>query len=399
MEALKAASLSNEPGSRRSAEVEVDLEEEFERKLEAAERLRNRLSEAEAEEARRDPHARRVPRPCGLTIHTGRGCGYGCLYCYIWDMGLGGPPTPYPLKGLQLAYALAINPAVALGANGALLAFGSVTEPLQLETVGKTIEYLSSISRELGNPIQLSTKAYVSKDLARRMRSACRKASMLVTVVTLSLSKLLEPGAPSPPKRFESIRNLVEAGFHTSLFLRPILPGLPVEGLVEVLEKARGSGARGVVLGSLRVSSGILKRLKAAGYPYLDDLLRRLPSEPRGRRQITLREADLKKMIAKRAEAVGLRVYPSACAANIDAHELGCAACKMGPCGDLDKVPSFDIESLRKLSKRYSLEILAVAEEGFKITLKLRGPRKPALQFREFVKALTKREVVLRLRG
>ncbi|MEM4497864.1 MAG: radical SAM protein, partial [Nitrososphaerota archaeon] len=50
------------------------------------------LDERELEVARRDPHARRLPRPCGLTVHTGLGCKFGCLYCYIYDMGFSRAP-------------------------------------------------------------------------------------------------------------------------------------------------------------------------------------------------------------------------------------------------------------------------------------------------------------------
>jgi len=62
----------------------VDLAEGFERKLELADRLREVLSEEEAREAEGDSHAPRLPRPCGLTVHSGIGCSFGCFYCYVW---------------------------------------------------------------------------------------------------------------------------------------------------------------------------------------------------------------------------------------------------------------------------------------------------------------------------
>ena len=40
--------------------------------------LEKKLSEEERREARQDHHAKRPPRPCGITIHTGVGCPLAC---------------------------------------------------------------------------------------------------------------------------------------------------------------------------------------------------------------------------------------------------------------------------------------------------------------------------------
>ncbi|MGC8994056.1 MAG: radical SAM protein, partial [Pyrobaculum sp.] len=43
-------------------------------KLKTIKTLEERLAREEILEARRDHHAKRPPRPCGITIHTGVGC-------------------------------------------------------------------------------------------------------------------------------------------------------------------------------------------------------------------------------------------------------------------------------------------------------------------------------------
>ena len=301
----------------------ADLIGIWEEKLKLILRLENRLSESELEEAKHDPHARRLPRPCGLTVHTGIGCKFGCLYCYIYDMGFPSAPRPYPLKGIQLAYALALNPAVAPGCCGTFMAFGSVTEPFMDETVERAFEYLDAIASILGNPIQLSTKAWINDDLAARIRSIPDHLSILVTIVTTSLHEMLEPGAPNPEERFQIIRMLSRHGVHTCLFLRPILPGLCEKEVEDILCRALDSGAAGVVLGSMRVTGGIIRRLEAVGYPYMWEILGRIPGDLRPGAQVTLRMSDLKRRFARLARELGLRVYPSACAASVDAHGLG----------------------------------------------------------------------------
>ncbi|MCD6591780.1 MAG: radical SAM protein [Thaumarchaeota archaeon] len=372
----------------------IDLVEEFEKKLEIASSLRDRLGE-DAEAAERDPHSRRLPRPCGLTIHTGIGCKFGCLYCYIWDMGFRGEPRAYPLSGLQLAYAIASNPAVALGRNGTLLAYGSVTEPFMDVSKERSFEYLSAVAKLLGNPIQLSTKAYLSSEDVSRLKELVGYGSFLVTIISLSMSRLLEPNAPSPDRRFETIGNLRKAGFHTCLFLRPILPGIGLNEFREILEKAYGFGVCGVVLGSLRVTRGIIDRLRAAGYPGLGEILDRIPRNPSGGEQVTIRSSDLKQRVAEIAKDLGIEIYPSACAASIAAHGLGCWACRFGPCGDREAIPDFEPADLIELARRFKLKIHSLRIEEPKVFLKVDGDIRMVKRFKEFVKALIKRELVI----
>jgi len=372
----------------------VDLVEEFEKKLEIASSLRDRLGE-DAEAAERDPHSRRLPRPCGLTIHTGFGCKFGCLYCYIWDMGFRGEPKAYPLSGLQLAYAVASNPAVALGRNGTLLAYGSITEPFMDVSRERSFEYLASVAELLGNPIQLSTKAHLSPEDVSRLEELVGYGSFLVTIVSLSMSRLLEPNAPSPDKRFETIRNLRRAGFHVCLFLRPILPGISLNEFREILERADECGVCGVVLGSLRITEGIVNRLRAAGYPGLGEILERAPRSPSGGKQVTIRASDLKRRVAGIAEDLGIEVYPSACAASIAAHGLGCWACRFGPCGDREAIPDFEPADLMELARRFGLKVHGVRVEEPKVFLKISGDAGMVKRFKEFVKALIKRELVI----
>jgi DNA repair photolyase len=114
--------------------------------------LEDKLSEEEKREARQDHHAKRPPRPCGITIHTGSGCPLACAYCYIYDMGFPGAVTPYKLSPIQLAYAIAVNPHVAIGPSGTLIAVGSVTEPFLPETKDLALSYMKAVAAYLGQP-------------------------------------------------------------------------------------------------------------------------------------------------------------------------------------------------------------------------------------------------------
>ncbi|MCS7133123.1 MAG: radical SAM protein [Aigarchaeota archaeon] len=371
----------------------ISLLEAWEKKRELLSMLKEKLSQSEFEESKKDPHSLRPPRPCGLTVHTGFGCAFCCVYCYIYDMGFTSKPRPYPLSGLQISYAISSNPSVAIGVGGTPLAFGAITEPFMDESRKKTLEYISTISSYLGNPIQFSTKTFIERDLASEIRKSAEKVSALVTIVTTSLYKLLEPKAPSPDERFMSIENLSRAGVHTVLFLRPILPGMKIDEVEEIVSRSLDAGARGIVVGSMRVTEKMIRRLKCINYPYMDDLLKRIPGMVRGDKQVTLRMNDLKKMVYDEAWKLGARIYPSACAANMDAHGISCNACDMGPCGDPDNLPGFELDEVRALGKYYEIRVEKVIP-GDALKIKASGDKMRIKQFVEFAKWVTKRKVL-----
>jgi len=215
--------------------------------------------------ARQDRHSRRRPIQCGLTIHPGTDCAYSCTYCYIVDMGFKfEKPQPCTLSPKELALALLYNKNFAPGREGTYIAIGSIIEPFQPELKSLTIGYIAEMAK-LGNPIQFSSKSLITNEEANAIRSSCKWISPLITILTLDESKAhtLEPLAPSPAKRLESIGNLARAGLKPFLFLRPILPGiLSSEEYEDLIGEAIRSGAKGVVLGGFRVTRRIIEAMK-----------------------------------------------------------------------------------------------------------------------------------------
>lgn len=290
------------------------------------ERIQAFLTQDELKEAMRDPHAKRAPRPCGLTVHTGIGCPLQCAYCYIYSMGFKPSFKEYPLSGLQLVYALALNKSFVPGPNGTLIALGSVTEPFLPLSKEKTLEYIESIKKYLGNPVQFSTKMILDTKDVERLRVIDPVVSPLVSVSTLSYQKILEPYAPPVEKRFETLRLLRMYGFRPFLFLRPIIPGITDREVGEILEFAASSGAYGVVTGALRVTKEILERLEDMGLD-TSEIVRRLgknKKELRDKVQYTVNVSDIKNTVEKIATRKKLIHLPSACMANAFSHELEC---------------------------------------------------------------------------
>lgn len=285
------------------------------------------LSEREIEVARRDPHAKRPPRPCGITIHPGIGCPYACRYCYVYDMGFTQEVKPSQPNGLQLVYALLANKYFIPGARGSYLAIGSVTEPFHPLLKNKTLEYIEAIYRFLGNPTQFSTKQYIDPLTAEKIAEySSNHISPLVTLVTLEKHRELEPNQVKPEKRLETIKNLREAGLKPFLFLRPIIPGITQREYREIIDLALENGAVGVVAGGLRVTRRIIERLREAGVDP-SEITRRLPIPVEKMKpgvQYDIYTSDIKNEVLNYARKKGLIAYPSSCMANLYTHGLTC---------------------------------------------------------------------------
>jgi DNA repair photolyase len=218
--------------------------------------------------ARLNNHSQRKPIQCGLTIHPGNDCAYSCVYCYIPDMGFKfKKPTPCELSPEELALALLYNKNFLPGRDGTYIAIGSIVEPFQPELKSLTLRYIVELAK-VGNPLQFSTKSYLTSADAETISSACSWASPLITILTLDDAKAhaLEPLAPKPRERLCTIKNLAGAGLKPFLFLRPVLPGIvTIEEYTKLIDETIRHGANGVVMGNLRVTRRIIEGMKRKG--------------------------------------------------------------------------------------------------------------------------------------
>ncbi len=348
-------------------------------------RLESLLNENEKEAALKDRHSYRKPLLCGMTVHTGIGCPLKCLYCYIGDMGFPWTIKPYPLNPLQLVYALASNPYFIPGDRGTFIALGSVTEPFLEIVKEKTIGYIEAIAKYLGNPIQFSTKMYLSKEDVIRLKEADQGISPLVTIVTLKHYKRLEPYAPNPLRRMETIENLSKAGLKPILFYRPVIPGINDREYRELLSLAREYGAKGVVVGGFRVTENILSRLEKAGFN-TTYVIERLSSKPKGRRQVSVNIGDLKKRIMEYALSIGLTPFPLACMANLYTHGWRCVLMEEIGVHNGRKYSKPEYNHIVEASEYLGVEVFKTRFYGNKLVIYGRGDYSKLFLLSEVVK-------------
>jgi len=289
------------------------------------EELKSELSQYyDLKKIRHNEHAKRPPIFCGMTIHPGYGCSLGCVYCYVYDMGMKEVKVG-ELSGEELVLALCSNPYFL--PKETLIAVGSITEPFLRELEGKTYEYIEAISSYLKNPIQISTKKCPS--FPERLKRADENISFLMSFS--SFYGELEPKSPVR-NRIKCLKMLKHIGIKTYAFIRPIIPGITEKSICELLLEVKNTDARGIVLGSLRITPRILEAL--SHFVNKEEILKRVTRKFKGKDdQVPIKTEDIKAEIRQVAIKIGLRIFPSACAANIDAHNMGCNLCKNGPCG------------------------------------------------------------------
>ncbi len=366
----------------------VAVVEEKKRILQKLEQI---LSEESKARARTDHHSYRRPRPCGMTIHTGIGCSYGCRYCYIYDMGFPGKPEPYPLEPLELVYALTLNPYVAPGHTFA--AYGSVTEPFLPETKDRALSYMVEVYKWLKLPSQLSTKSVLDDTVVEKLLEGDKNINILITIVTIAKYRELEGRAPPPQDRLVGASIAVKHGLKVTLFVRPIIPGITDREADKIFSLASQYGIDTAVLGTLRVTPGILKRLE--GVVDINTIISRLPRMPRSRDdQVTIRGGDIKKRVEAIARDYGFKVFETACAANVWAHNEFCAMCDYGPCGDIRRAPQISENDVRDFLEYRGYRVKDIAVDDYRISIVVSGKRLDNSDV-VLISSVTRRKVVV----
>jgi DNA repair photolyase len=188
------------------------------------------------------------------SINPYRGCEHGCVYCFA-------RPTHAYLglsPGLDFESKLFVKPNAPellereLSAPGyvpRIMAIGTNTDPYQpIERRYKIMRGILEVLERAGHPVGIVTKStLVLRDLDILARMAKRnlvKVAVSVTSLDAKLSRTMEPRAPTPQRRLETLRQLVSAGIPTSAMVAPVIPALNDDEIERILEAVAAAGVR-----------------------------------------------------------------------------------------------------------------------------------------------------------
>jgi DNA repair photolyase len=174
--------------------------------------------------------------PFTWTINPYRGCEFACKYCY----------ARYTHEFMEMRDAVDFEQRVYVKQHaadllrqelrrvkpGELIAIGTATDPYQPAErrfeVTRTI--LEELAQHQGLELGIVTKGNLilrDLDLLNQIERKNRlRVSVTITTLNVDLARILEPRAPRPDLRMETVRKLNQAGIRAGVSCAPVIPGL-----------------------------------------------------------------------------------------------------------------------------------------------------------------------------
>ncbi len=186
------------------------------------------------------------------SINPYRGCEFACRYCYarytheFLQPAKASVALPDRLTEVQQPWALAFEREIYIKDNAAWLleqelkkidpsqeiAIGTATDPYQPieRRMGVTRSLLEVFARRQGYRIGVITKStLIARDIDLLTRIAANNHLVLhltITTTDTALARIMEPRAPRPDLRFDTVRKLRAAGLTAGILCSPLLPGI-----------------------------------------------------------------------------------------------------------------------------------------------------------------------------
>jgi DNA repair photolyase len=232
-----------------------------------------------------------VRMPFTWTINPYRGCEFACKYCYarytheFMEMR-DGVDFEQKIYVKQHAAEL-LQQELRHVKPGEEIAIGTATDPYQPaeRRFEVTRAILEELARHRGLEIGLITKGNLIlrdvdllKELARNNRLF---VNLTITTLNVELARILEPRAPRPDLRMETVHKLSQAGIAVGISCSPVIPGITdaPKDLEALVRAAAAAGGKHVFANPL-----FLKPCSAAVFmPFLEKEFPQLAAEYRQR--------------------------------------------------------------------------------------------------------------------
>lgn len=205
------------------------------------------------------------------SVNPYSGCSFNCIYCYIRGSKYG--------ENMAKTLSIKINAPELLEKQLSrrakkeeygIIALSSSTEPYmpieeKLKLTGKLLEIILKykfpveiatksklVLRDFDILKEIDKKAILPADLKPELKHGVI-ISFSISTLDEKLAKILEPGAPKPIERLETMKRCKEEGFFTGVCFIPVLPFLSdsEEQLDKTIRTVKQHGADFIFVGSL----------------------------------------------------------------------------------------------------------------------------------------------------
>ena len=188
------------------------------------------------------------------SVNPYRGCFHACAYCYArptheyFGFGAG---TDFERKIFvkRRAPALLQEAFDRPSWRGERIMFSGVTDCYQpLEASWQLTRGCLEVCAAYRNPVGIITKSLLIRRDAALLAQLAREAEVFVSLSIAFLDedivRLIEPGAPTIRRRFETMRLLADAGVPVGIGIAPLIPGLNDSDIPGLLQEAKRCGAQ-----------------------------------------------------------------------------------------------------------------------------------------------------------
>lgn len=267
-------------GANPTGRYEALVLEPFDDGWEAADEDKLRTT-VEAEQAKSIITTNQSPDiPYDQSINPYRGCEHGCIYCYA--------RANHAFVGLSSGLDFETRLFAKYDAADLLrseftkpryqpkpIMIGSNTDPYQpierdLELTRKLLE----VMRDCKHPVGITTRsAGILRDLdilGPMAKQGLATVAISVTTLDRDLARRMEPRAPTPPRRLETIRALTDAGVPVIVLVAPLIPAINMHEVERILDAVKDAGAKAADYIALRLPrdlDGLLEGWLENHYP------------------------------------------------------------------------------------------------------------------------------------
>ncbi len=180
-----------------------------------------------------------------------RGCGHSCVYCYAQDVTRFEMARPWgEVIEVKANIVSRLRKDLEKRPQG-VFGIGTVTDPYQpLESEYELTRRCLVLLRRFGARISILTKSdLVLRDLDILAGWADAEVGISIGCPDEHMTSIVEPGAPSPGRRFMALRRLNDEHVNTYLMAAPIITGLcdSEETLVDLVREAKDAGVRRIM--------------------------------------------------------------------------------------------------------------------------------------------------------
>ncbi len=187
------------------------------------------------------------------SINPYRGCEHGCIYCFARPthsfLNLSpGLDFETKLVAKHNAVELLQRELAAPGYKPQVIALGVITDAYQpIERELRITRGVVDVLARARHPFSLITKSsLIERDidlLGPLAADGVVAATISLTTLDHSLSRILEPRAASPQRRLRTVEALADAGIPVTVNVAPVIPFINEPEIERVLEAAANAGA------------------------------------------------------------------------------------------------------------------------------------------------------------